>query len=166
LINLIYPISLENLNKLKNGDKILYTGKVIFVTPQALERLLNYYNLEGIPLFNFLGEFVTYGTFNWAHNEIKNITISKISNYVDFIFSAGANSLIVDKLSAKALQQLQYYKRPILKTISKTIKCEQSKILFYKDIKNGGIIECWIKNQPMEVLTFDEQSKVQNINNA
>lgn len=166
MINLIYPISLETLKKLKNGDKILYTGKVIFVTPQALERLLNYYNLEGIPLFNFLGEFVTYGTFNWAHNEIKNITISKISNYVDFIFSAGANSLIVDKLSAKALQQLQYYKRPILKTISKTIKCEPSKILFYKDIKNGGIIECWIKNQPMEVLMFDEQSKVQNINNA
>lgn len=97
--------------------------------------------MEGIPLFNFLGEFVTYGTFNWAHNEIKNITISKISNYVDFIFSAGgANSLIVDKLSAKALQQLQYYKRPILKTISKTIKCEQSKILFYKDIKKMVVL--------------------------
>jgi len=166
LINLIYPISLENLNKLKNAEKILYTGKVIFVTPEALERLSSYYTLEGIPLFNFLGEFVTYGTFNWAHNEIKNINISKISNYFDFLFSSGTNTLIVDKLTSKDLHQLQHYNRPILKTVSKTIKCEQAKVLFYKDLKNGGIIECWLKNQPLEVLNFKDIEKVENKNNA
>ncbi|MGY4686801.1 hypothetical protein [Petrotoga sp. DB-2] len=85
MLNINYPVSLETLKKLKNGDNVLYTGKIIFVTPEALKRLEKYYQLEGVPLYKFVGEFVTCGTFNLAHGEIKNINITEISDYFDFL---------------------------------------------------------------------------------
>ena len=166
MITVNYPISLESLKKLKNGDKILYSGKIILVTPEALKRLNKYYQLEGVPLFNFLGEIVTCGTLNLAHGEIKNIDVSKISEYFEFLFSGGTNSLIVDKISNKTLNLLTIYKRPIFKTLEKTINCENSKVLFYKDIKNGGIIECWTKRHPIEIISFENYDLIGNINNA
>jgi len=166
LLNINYPVSLDTLKKLKNGDKVLYTGKIIFVTPEALKRLEKYYQLEEVPLYKFVGEFVTCGTFNLAHGEIKNINIKEISNYFDFLFEGGANSLIVDKVLAKTLNQLEKYNRPIFKTLSKTISFFDPKVLLYKDIKNGGVIEVWTKRLPIEVLAFDEKEQVKDINNA
>ncbi len=107
MLNINYPVSLDALKKLKNGDNVLYTGKIIFVTPEALKRFEKYYQLEGVPLYKFVGEFVTCGTFNLAHGEIKSINITEISDYFDFLFEGGANSLIVDKLTTKTLNQLK-----------------------------------------------------------
>ncbi|MGY4687878.1 hypothetical protein [Petrotoga sp. DB-2] len=82
------------------------------------------------------------------------------------MFEGGANSLIADKLPTKTLNQLKKYNRPILKTLSKTISFFDPKVLFYKDIKNGGIIEVWTKRLPIEVLAFDEKEQIRDINNA
>ncbi|RAO99745.1 hypothetical protein PW5551_01555 [Petrotoga sp. 9PW.55.5.1] len=165
-ININYPVSLETIRKLKNGDKVSYTGKIILVSPDALKRLSKYYTLEGVPLFNFLGEFVTSGTLNLAHGEIKSIDISEISDYFDFLFKGGANSLIIDKISPKTHNQLKNYKRPFFKSLSQTIGIYDPKVLLYKDIKNGGIIEVWTKNHPLEVLTFEEKEQMSDIDNA
>ncbi|WP_038054384.1 tartrate dehydratase [Thermotoga sp. Mc24] len=93
MIVLRYPVSLNVIRKLKTGDVVYYTGKIVVMDRSVVDVLEKYEKYEGTKLYDLTGEIVVLGTFR--KNQLQFQEMSE--ELLEKLFLLGVNGVILEK---------------------------------------------------------------------
>jgi hypothetical protein len=144
MIKLKYPVSTQNLNKLNDEEKIVYSGKIILVHPESAEKILNYYKLEGAYLYNFIRDIIIFGSINKVTGEIYDISFMHDFSYSKLFLNSGILTFIFPEDYLEKAYFIKRINRPLFVYQKKSIRTSNIKPILHDDIENGGTYECWL----------------------
>ncbi len=132
-----YPLSWSVAKRLREGDEVRYTGKIVYLSKEALIRMENYMKLEGRYPYDISGEIVYV-------KEISPI-------FVESIYKLGASAVLIDKnipVDENTALMVKKYERPLFE--SEKITGEEI-VKMYPDLGENALKEIWVESLPMKV---------------
>ena len=94
MIVIRYPVSLNVIRKLKTGDVVYYTGKIVVMDRSVVDVLEKYERYEGTKLYDLTGEIAVLGTFR--KNKLQFQEMSE--ELLEKLFLLGVNGVILEKV--------------------------------------------------------------------
>ncbi|MCD6449640.1 MAG: hypothetical protein J7L34_03945 [Thermotogaceae bacterium] len=138
MIVIKYPLSWNVAKKLKKGDVVKYSGKIVFVSKKALYRMENYMKLEGKYPYDVMGEVV----FVKDNSPV----------FLESLYRLGVSGVIKEKaldISKNTKALIERFQRPMFE-VEKMKGKEQIKL--YPDLNEDAIKEIWVDSLEMEVI--------------
>ncbi|RKX35798.1 MAG: hypothetical protein DRP19_04375 [Thermotogae bacterium] len=146
MIVLNYPFSVNVIRKLKLGDKLRYSGKIIVLSPEAIERMLMYSKAEGSFPLTLSGQLVCFGQME--KGEVKMSSIDEMVPLIEKCFLNGAIS-IVGKYKGLSSYLFKRFGRILITPLEKLRG--NSKVIMYTDLKEKAVHEIEVENIVMKV---------------
>ncbi len=150
MIVLKYPISANVVKRLKCGDVVRYSGKLVFLSEESLEKMSSYKELEGSYPYDLIGEIVLT-----AHWKGAPVFFDPSDEFLEKIFTMGAVGVILE-LSEKNLRTLRNFSKVVFKPLNE-IKGNVREVL-YKELGEKALREIWVDNIALKVI-LDSRGK-------
>jgi len=138
LIVIKYPLSWNIAKRLKKGDIVKYSGKIVFVSKKALYRMENYMKLEGKYPYDVMGEVV----FVKDNSPL----------FLESLYKLGASGVVKERdleIGENTRMLIERFQRPLFE-VNKVEGQELVKL--YPDLNEDAIKEIWVDSLEMEVI--------------
>lgn len=133
-----YPLSWNVAKRLRIGDKVKYSGKIVYLSYKALLRMENYMKLEGRYPYDIAGEVVFV-------KESSPI-------FLESVYKLGASGVLKESnlgISEETKRIISRFERPLFETG----KVEGQEIVkLYSDLGEEALKEIWVNSLEMEVI--------------
>lgn len=138
MIVIKYPLSWNIAKRLKKGDIVKYSGKIVFVSKKALYRMENYMKLEGKYPYDVMGEVV----FVKDNSPL----------FLESLYKLGASGVVKERdleIGENTRMLIERFQRPLFE-VNKVEGQELVKL--YPDLNEDAIKEIWVDSLEMEVI--------------
>jgi len=138
LIVIRYPLSWSVAKRLKKGDVVKYSGKIVFVSKKALYRMENYMRLEGKYPYDVMGEVV----FVKDNSPV----------FLESLYKLGVSGVVKEKeleIGENTKILIERFQRPIFEVEGME---GQELVKLYPDLNEDAIKEIWVDSLEMEVI--------------
>ncbi len=133
-----YPLSWNVAKRLREGDRVKYSGKIVFLSRKALVRMEDYMKFEGRYPYDIAGEVVF----------VKDSS----PIFLESVYKLGASGVVMEgkcEIPEETRKLITRFERPLFGVE----KMEgEEKVKLYPDLGEDALKEIWVDSLEMEVV--------------